>query len=292
MKLPYGIADFYSLVTSGYVYVDRTAYVRVLEDMGRSLLFLRPRRFGKSLWLQTLATYYDLRRAGESRRIFGDLAIGRDPTPLAHRYFVMAWDFSNLKPQGTVEEIGRRLDQYVLGTVEAFVADYRDHLPGPVEIQEDPVRTLENLLSAIRQTSHPLYLLVDEYDNFANEVMVVSEESYRGLVHSDGPLKALFKWVKAAMAGRGLERLFITGVSPVVMSDVTSGLNICRNVYLDSRLNGLCGFLEAEVRDLVERLLAAAGERAQPGVDAASALAIHARCSTSIWPLTRASCTT
>ena len=274
MKLPYGIADFYSLVTSGYVYVDRTADVRTLEDMGRALLFLRPRRFGKSLWLQTLATYYDLRRAGEHQKIFGELAIGRDPTPLAHQYFVMVWDFSNLKPQGTIEEIGRRLDQYVLGTVEAFLSDYRDELPGSVKVREDPIRTLENLLGAIRQTPHPLYLLVDEYDNFADEVMVVSEESYRGLVHADGPLKALFKWVKAAMAGRGLERLFITGVSPLVMSDITSGLNICSNVYLDPRLNTLCGFVESEVEDLTARLLIAMGERAGPEIDAVSALAM------------------
>jgi len=156
MKFPYGIADFYSLVTSGYVYVDRTAHIRTVEEMGRALLFLRPRRFGKSLWLQTLATYYDLRRAGEHERLFGELAVGREPTPLAHRYFVLVWDFSNLKPQGTPEEVGRRLDQYVLGTVEAFLADYREHLPIPVTIEEDPVRTLEQLLSAIRQTPYPL----------------------------------------------------------------------------------------------------------------------------------------
>lgn len=259
MKLPYGIADFYSLITSGYVYVDRTAHIQTLEELGRALLFLRPRRFGKSLWLQTLATYYDLRRQDEHERIFSHLAIGRDPTPLAHRYFVLVWDFSNVKPRGTSTELGDRLDQYVLGTVEAFLSDYAEHFPGPVAVGEDPVRTLEVLLAAIRQTPWPLYLLIDEYDNFANEVMVASEESYHDLVHTDGPLKALFKWVKAAMAGRGLERLFLTGVSPVVMSDITSGLNICENVYLYEELSTLCGFTEDEILGLLSELKSTVG---------------------------------
>jgi len=97
MKLPYGIADFYRLRDEGYLYVDRTVHIRTVEELGPSLLFLRPRRFGKSLWLRTLACYYDLRTAPEHGRIFGDLAVGGEAaTELAHRYFVLVWDFSDL----------------------------------------------------------------------------------------------------------------------------------------------------------------------------------------------------
>ena len=260
MKIPYGIADFYHVITDGYLYVDRTAHIRQLEALGEALLFIRPRRFGKSLWLHTLKSYYDLRRAEEHERLFGHLEIGSDPTPLAHRYFVLVWNFSEVAARGRVEDISERLGEYVNHTVQSFTRYYREQLPEPVTIEKNPLITLGNLLSVISQTPYRLYLLVDEYDNFANEVMMSDQETYHRLVHAEGPFKQLFKWVKSAMEGQGLERLFITGVSPVVLSDITSGLNICRNVYLDAELNGLCGFTESEVEELLERV-----SRERPG---------------------------
>jgi hypothetical protein len=275
VKLPYGIADFYHLITGGYRYVDRTAHIRTVEDMGEALLFLRPRRFGKSLWLRTLQTYYDLRFADEHERIFGRLAIGRAPTPLAHRYFVLVWDFSKIAPRGSSAEIARRLASYINNTVHNFSRAYRDVLPEPIPVEEDPVATLGHLLGVISSTPHKLYLLVDEYDNFANEVMVAGEENYRRLVHADGPFKAIFKWVKAAMAGEGLERLFLTGVSPLVISDITSGLNLCRNVYLHPHLAQLCGFREPEIEELLEELFTELRETGagDPAITPAEALA-------------------
>ena len=255
VRLPYGLVDFAGLITEGYTYVDRTAWIRKTEEAGPSLLFVRPRRFGKSLWLDTLRSYYDIRLADDFERLFGSLAIGADPTPLRNRYFVLSWDFSVIAPRGGVDQIAHRLDEYVNGTVERFVSDYREHLPATVEIDKSPVRTLERLLAAIRRTPYRLYLLVDEYDNFANEVLTTSEDDYRRLLHQDGPYKQLFKDVKA-MRNLGIERLFITGVSPLVMSDITSGLNICENVYLDPEFNDMCGFTEAEVGGLLERLAA------------------------------------
>ena len=261
MKLPYGIADFHSLITQGYVYVDRTAHLHTMEDIGRSLLFVRPRRFGKSLWLHTLSTYYDLRRRDEHQALFGDLAIGREPTALAHRYFVLEWNFSNIDPLGggsgdPVAGIGALLEDYVNGTIENFLTDYRDHLDTPVRIEKSAVRTFGNLLTAIRQTPYKLYLLIDEYDNFANEILIGDEPTYRRLIGADGPFKRLMKQVKAATEGRGVERLFLTGVTPLVLSDLTSGLNIAENVSLEESLNDLCGFTEEEVRSLLERVAA------------------------------------
>jgi hypothetical protein len=270
LKLPYGIADFHHLITAGYAYVDRTAAIRQVEDLGEALLFIRPRRFGKSLWLDTLRCYYDLRLAGELRSLFGRLAIGRDPTPLANRYFVLVWDFSAVDPRGSADEIGARLHGYVNNTLRTFLSDYRDHLPADVEIEDHPVHSLGNVLAAIRRTPYKLYLLVDEYDNFANEVMTADQGSYGRLVHSDGPFKQLFKWVKMARRGQGLERLFITGVSPVVMSDLSSGLNICENAYLIEELNTLCGFTEGELRELLAHVAA----EAETGVDVEEACAM------------------
>jgi len=258
LKLPYGIADFASLIRDGYVYVDRTAHVRTMEELGRALLFVRPRRFGKSLWLHTLSTYYDIRRRDEHPLLFGDLAIGHDPTPLAHRYFTLEWNFSNVDPLGggsgdPVMGIGTLLEDYVNGTIENFLSDYRGHLDTPVRIEKSAVRTFGNLLAAIRQTPYKLYLLIDEYDNFANEILIGDEATYRRLVGADGPFKRLMKQVKAATEGLGVERLFLTGVTPLVLSDLTSGLNIAKNVSLVPALNALCGFTEEEVRSLLER---------------------------------------
>ncbi len=277
MKIPYGVADFYSLRTEGNLYVDRTDRIAVVEDLGKSLLFLRPRRFGKSLWLTTLASYYDLRLAGEHERLFGDLAIGKAPTTLAHRFFVMRWDFSRIDPDpppwgvnanvsSRQERIGNDIRGYLNTSIETFLIDYREHLQEPPRLGSDPFHNFERLLASIRQTPYRLYLLIDEYDNFANEVVTADADVYRQLVHSDGPFKVLLKWVKGLMAGAGLDRLFMTGVSPMVMSDVTSGMNIAENVYLYPELNTLCGFTKDEVCGLLEKLHAEA-----PAAEAGSA---------------------
>ncbi len=265
MKIPYGVADFYSLRTEDNVYVDRTDRIAVVEDLGKSLLFLRPRRFGKSLWLSTLASYYDLRLADEHGRLFGDLAVGKRPTPLAHRYFILEWDFSDIDPDPPLGEgprvrrLGAEVHRHLLSCLEIFLVRFRDHLPYPIELTDDAFTSLNRVLAAVEQTPYSLYLLVDEYDNFANEVMVSDPGDYHELVRTDGPFKRLFKWVKAALKSRGLDRLFMTGVSPIVMSDVTSGMNVADNVYLTPELNTLCGFTDEEVLGLLERL---GGEKA------------------------------
>jgi Predicted AAA-ATPase len=279
MKIPYGVADFYSLRTRGQLYVDRSDRIAVAEDLGDSLLFLRPRRFGKSLWLSTLAAYYDLRLEAEHHHLFGGLAAGATPTPLAHRYFVLRWDFSEINPdppqrgvnagiRARHERLANEIHGYLLGTVRDFAIDYQAHLPRAVEIGDDAFRALDNLLTVIRQTPYRLYLLIDEYDNFANEVLTADQGSYEELVYSDGPFKFLFKWVKAALGHKGVDRLFVTGVSPLVLSDVTSGMNVVRNVFLKPELADLCGFTEEEVGNLVVQILDERGDAELTAADA------------------------
>ncbi|MCP4662378.1 MAG: AAA family ATPase [bacterium] len=196
IQFPYGIADFRRIRRQGRVYVDRTAHIRDLEMLGDVLVFLRPRRFGKSLWLQTLANYYDLRRKGELDELFGGLAIGRQPTPLAHRYFVLQWNFSNVDPSGGVEQIAERLRKHVSSRAAAFASDYEGHLPATVRADDEPATVLDSLLAAVRKTPYKLYLLIDEYDNFVNEVMVQDVGTYHALFDKGGPYKQLFKSVK------------------------------------------------------------------------------------------------
>ncbi len=136
MKFPYGIADFYKLITAGYYYADRTGYIPIIEDAGEQLLFLRPRRFGKSLLLSMLENYYDLQKAGEFDRLFGHLIIGRNPTPKRNQYFVLKWDFSAVDPSGTVQQALKRSikpatsSRYAISLSSGYfkVFDNRDYL--------------------------------------------------------------------------------------------------------------------------------------------------------------------
>ncbi|MFO1424339.1 MAG: AAA family ATPase [Candidatus Competibacteraceae bacterium] len=274
MRFPYGIADFRKIREGDYFYVDRTDRIPLIENAGSQLLFLRPRRFGKSLWLSTLENYYDLARADDFERLFGGLKIGQNPTPLRNRYFILKLNFSMVDPQGDAEAITASLHGHVNGAIEAFALHYRQHLPAPIAVHDDALRSLQGLLAVISATPHKLYLLVDEYDNFANEVMIGparGADRYHELVESEGTIKTFFKAVKAGAEGRGLDRVFLTGVSPVVLSDITSGYNVAENLSQQPRFHDLCGFTEAELRAAVDAVAVAHGLDAAQ-VDTALAL--------------------
>ena len=259
MKFPYGISDFDSLITRQFHYVDRTDHIPLLEEAGDQLLFLRPRRFGKSLLLSMLENYYDLNKSDRFEQLFGKLAIGKNPTAEHNRYCVLKWDFSGVSPQGDGEEIKRNLYRYLNLRISAFSNYYRETLPDAVQIDpQDALASFQSLLNAVQQTDYPLYLLIDEYDNFANELMMghrATEESrYQAISSGEGCMKALFKTVKMAASGQGLGRVFITGVSPVAMSDLTSAYNVAENIYLLPQFNDLCGFRETEIAAVLARI--------------------------------------
>ena len=264
MKFPYGLADFDALRREGYVYLDRTHYLRVVEERGKQLVFLRPRRFGKSLWLSVLANYYDLARAADFDLLFGDLAIGQKPTPLHNQYFILRWDFSKVAAFGRVDEIVRALYNHLNARMEDFGERYANWLAHPIKINpDDAVYSFESLLSAIAGQPHKLYLLIDEYDNFANEIAMggarSEDDRYQAMVTGDGILKTLFKNVKAAMGEGRLGRVFITGVSPMLLSDLTSGFNTATDITLERQMHDLCGFTEDEIAGLTQQVGAGCG---------------------------------
>ena len=260
MKFPYGICDFHKLITENYFYVDRTDRIPLIEEAGSQLLFIRPRRFGKSLLLSMLENYYDIVKADEFEKLFGHLAIGQHPTDRHNQYFVMSWDFSAVNAQGEAEQIQQALYDHINGRIRDCAAYYQDFLTGDTEIYPaNALASFQSLLTAVRQTPYRLYLLIDEYDNFANEIMMgsqqISQDRYKALLYGEGSLKAVFKAIKSAGVGRGLDRVFITGVSPVVLSDITSGYNIAKNIYLAPEFNDLCGFWESEIADTLTQIV-------------------------------------
>ena len=261
MRFPYGIADFAAIIGEGYFYVDRTDRIPLVEAAGKQLLFLRPRRFGKSLWLSTLENYYDLARADDFARLFGGLKIGQNPTPLRHRYFVMRWDFSAVDPGGDLNALRRSLFNHVNVRIKDAIARYGAWLDGRVEVNpDDGLASLQSLLSAVSRTPHKLYLLVDEYDNFANEVMISPLRDagrYEELVEGEGIIKTLFKVIKSGASGGGIDRVFLTGVSPVVLSDITSGYNVAKDITHLDEYYDLCGFTAEELAEALVGVLAA-----------------------------------
>ncbi len=258
MKFPYGMSDFKKMITQNFYYCDRTDWIPLLEN-GAYLLFLRPRRFGKSLLLSMLANYYDVALQDRFERIFGHLNIGQNPTPLHNRYFIMHWDFSCVDPSGDANEIKKALHGHINSRINKFRVKYASYLDIPIEIDPDnTINSIEAVVTSTQMTDYPIYLLIDEYDNFANEVMTGmrqdTQSRYEALVFGEGPLKTLFKAIKASTSDSLFDRIFITGVSPVVMSDITSGYNIGENIYTDESYNDLCGFTEAEIKAVLNDL--------------------------------------
>jgi len=260
MKFPYGICDFYDMITDNYFYVDRTDKISLIEKTGKYLLFLRPRRFGKSLVLSMLENYYDVAKAQQFEQLFGRLKIGKAPTPRHNQYFVMNWDFSAVDSTGSAEDVRLRLHNHINGCIEQFIVRYQDFLAHEIQIHPtNALRSLQSLLTAIESTPYKLYLLIDEYDHFANEVMMTkqsnSQEKPESLIEKVGALNGIFKAVKSATKGSGIARLFMTGVSPSLMTDlISSGFNIAENVYLTPQFNDLCGFWEADILAALQQI--------------------------------------
>ena len=275
MKFPYGICDFNKIITKGYFYCDRTDRIPLLEEIGDSLLFLRPGRFGKSLLLSMLANYYDVALSDRFDELFGNLLIGKKPTDLHNSYFILNWDFSCVNPAGSPDDIQKSLYDHINVRIAGFKMFYEDFIDQDIRINPDnAIYSIESLIAAVRMTPYPIYLLIDEYDNFANEVMMATKKDsavYESLVHGDGLLKTLFKAVKASASNSLFDRTFITGVSPVVMSDITSGYNIAKNIYLYPEFNDLCGIAEQEIQDSIYKII---NERDMKDLQAKSTLEI------------------
>ncbi|WP_186441591.1 AAA family ATPase [Desulfamplus magnetovallimortis] len=259
MNFPYGYSDFKKIILNHYFYCDRTSRIAILETNDIQL-FLRPRRFGKSLLLSMLENYYDVAKKELFDKLFGHLEIGKKPTPLHNSYFILKWDFSCIDASGSVDQIRQSLYDHINNCIKRFLICYQNYNIPPINI--DPANALssiQSLANAVEFMDTSIYLLIDEYDNFANEVMMSGDrhiERYESLVRKEGILKTIFKNIKSLASSDVFDRIFITGVSPVVMSDITSGFNIGENIYFEDDYNDLCGFTESEIQAVLSKMKA------------------------------------
>ena len=265
IKFPYGMADFRQIVTQGYFYCDRTSAIPLLEQ-AQSQLFIRPRRFGKSLLLSMLENYYDIARKDEFNAMFGHLEIGQQPTPLRNSYFILRLDFSCVDPTGMSDDVKKSLYDHINGCILDFAQTYRAKgfdLPAITADRTNALFSIQSLISSTKAFGTPVFLLIDEYDNFANTVMMLptqdSRNNYTALVHDEGVLRTFFKMVKSSTGGVMFDRVFITGVSPVVLSDITSGYNIAEDIFFEPEFGDLCGFREEEVAKTLGDIAAGCG---------------------------------
>ena len=255
-RIPYGEADFRRIRLNSWLYVDKTRYLRRLEDE-RYAFLIRPRRFGKSLWISLLENYYDRFWADDFDATFAGTDIGQDPTGEQSRYVTLRFNFSMVNDK--LETLEREFETYCMIELRGRLRRHPDLFPEAAvrDILEPPsiATKLTELFQYAGDHDIPLYVLIDEYDNFANTVLAYhGAEAYHSFTHGGGFYRNFFATLKggADRSGGGLERLFITGVSPVTMDDVTSGFNIGTNISLQPDFNEMVGFTEAEVRRLVE----------------------------------------
>ena len=247
-ELPYGVSNFVTIVEENIYYVDKTMYIPMLENEARNLFFIRPRRFGKSLFLGMLHAYYDCRTKDKFEQWFGKLWIGQHPTPNQGRYQVLHLDFSQVG--GRIEKLEEKFDSYCRVVFDSFVDIYEDYYTDDFVKKVRSAATAVDKLTLINDESkkyeYPLYLIIDEYDNFTNTVLnEQGEDVYWSITHAEGFYRDIFKKFKGSF-----DRIFITGVSPVTLDDVTSGFNIGWHISTKPEFNQMLGFSTEDVHAL------------------------------------------
>ena len=253
-RLPYGMMNFADIRLDDYYYVDKTRFIPLIEQADRFFFFIRPRRFGKSLTLNLLRQYYDVRTRDKFEALFGDLYIGQHPTPSRNTYLVLYLNFSGIT--GELHNYRKGLDAHCQICFDYFCEVYADLLPQGTKEKLDAIEGAVNqfdfLYHECERAGQDIYLFIDEYDHFTNAILSDPESLHRytNETHGEGYLRAFFNKVKAGTYS-SIKRCFITGVSPVTMDDLTSGFNIGTNYSLTPDFNQMMGFTEEEVREML-----------------------------------------
>ena len=245
--VPYGVADFATVIEQNLYYVDKTMFIPELEKQPRNLFFIRPRRFGKSIFLSMLYSYYDCTQSHKFQSLFGNLWIGQHPTPLQGKYQVLFLDFSQIT--GNIDKLETKFNSYLSINLDAFVRQYSEYYQAEMEeilAQEDFEEKMELIFKAAKAHQYHLYLIIDEYDNFTNVILNERGENvYHAITHADGFYRDVFKKFKG-----NFERIFMMGVSPVTLDDVTSGFNIGWNISIKPEFYEMLGFSTTDVVEM------------------------------------------
>ena len=254
-RIPYGMQNFEDVIKEDCYYVDKTSFIEQIEESNMYFLFIRPRRFGKTLTLSMLENYYDINKKDKFDEIFGKLYIGQNPTPEHSTYLIIRLNFAEVA--AGLDDYKDGLDNHCSLVFNFFCDIYAHILPAGTKagLQQEPdaVSKLRFLCQKCQEVGKKIYLFIDEYDYFTNMILAHEEHlmRYRNQTHGEGYLRQFFNTIKGT-AGNSLGRVFVTGVSPVTMDDLTSGFNIGTNYSLSSDFNEMAGFTEEEVREMLD----------------------------------------
>ena len=252
-KLPNGISNYEKLIEEKRIYVDKTKYIEKMENLTDStIMFLRPRKFGKTLFTSTLECYYDKNRAGKFDELFENTYIGKNPTPNKNRYCILRFNFSGISTE-TLEETIKGFKNEVATSIEVFVAKYG--LDFIVNKDDEAEMILNNLFKAfyIQKAFDKIYVMIDEYDHFANELLGFRTDEFKELVAKNGKIR---KWYEILKKGTEtvVDRIFITGVAPITLDSTTSGFNIARDITKNIMFNDMLGFSKEDVKYLMTEI--------------------------------------
>jgi hypothetical protein len=258
--LPYGTANFGKIITESYAYVDKTRFIELLENEANSnQFFIRPRKFGKSLFYSMLYHYYDVNKAADFEKLFGNLYIGKHPTHRHNSYAVMQFDFSGIDTT-TVESFMADFNQKIMAAIADFLATYSGIIPdaekkiGEIKMHNRFSGAMDVAYSAVKSANRKIFVLIDEYDHFANDLIAMGAnmgtEVYKAMITANGIVRDFYETLKIGTK-MTVDRIFITGISPVMLNDLTSGFNIADNLTLRKKYNEMMGFTQQEVNALM-----------------------------------------
>ena len=252
-KLPYGISDYERLIENDYYYVDKTKYIEKLENLPEPyIMFLRPRKFGKTLFTSTLENYYDLKKIDKFDKLYGDTYIGKYPTKLKNKYHILKFNFSGIDTSSDKTTI-KGFKNEVSSSIKLFIDKYR--LDFYINQEDEAENILDNLIKAfnIQKEGEKIYVIIDEYDHFANELLGFNTSQFKNLVSKNGKVR---KWYEILKKGTEtvIDRIFITGVAPITLDSLTSGFNIGSDKTQNAKFNEMIGFTKEELISMMNDL--------------------------------------
>lgn len=252
-KLPNGISNYKELIENNRIYVDKTMYIEKLENLSdKRIMFLRPRKFGKTLFTSTLECYYDVLKEDEFETLFSNTYIGKNPTNLRNSYHILRFNFSGIDTSN-LESTINGFRREVASSIKLFVERYK--LDFYINEEDSAEGILDNLFKAfyIQKSDEKIYVIIDEYDHFANELLGFRTDEFKNLVAKNGKIR---KWYEILKKGTEtvVDRIFITGVAPITLDSTTSGFNIARDITKNIEFNDMLGFSKENVKYLMEEL--------------------------------------
>ena len=251
-KLPYGISDYERVMENNYYYVDKTSYIEKLENLAEPyIMFLRPRKFGKTLFTSMLENYYDVKKKDKFEKLYGETYIGKNPTKLKNSYYILKFNFSGIDTSDEDATING-FKREVASSIKVFVEKYGFNFF--VNENEEAEDILDNLFKAfyIQKENEKIYVIIDEYDHFANELLSFNTKKFKELVSKNGKVR---KWYEILKKGTEtiVDRIFITGVAPITLDSLTSGFNISSDITKDEQFNEMIGFTKEELIELMNK---------------------------------------